>query len=85
MIIPIYAFHHDPTYFPNPDVFDPDRFSPEEVEKRTKLPFTPFIPFGEGWINIFKHKCFYQDFFSFKAHVFVSECDLECWRLKWEW
>jgi cytochrome P450 family 6 len=50
MIIPIYAFHHDPEYFPNPEVFDPDRFSPEEIVRRTSLPFTPFIPFGEGWL-----------------------------------
>jgi cytochrome P450 family 6 len=48
LIVPIYAIHHDPEYFPRPDEFDPDRFSPEQVEQRNKLDFTPFIPFGEG-------------------------------------
>lgn len=43
--IPVYALHHDPEYFPNPDVFDPERFTPEEVQKRN--PAT-YLPFGDG-------------------------------------
>ncbi|KAF2879259.1 hypothetical protein ILUMI_26905 [Ignelater luminosus] len=45
VVIPIYALHHDAEYFPNPDVFDPDRFSEENRNKQR--PFT-YIPFGEG-------------------------------------
>ncbi|XP_037910857.1 probable cytochrome P450 9f2 isoform X5 [Hermetia illucens] len=43
--IPIVGLHHDPEYFPNPDKFDPERFSPEN--KNQIQPFT-YLPFGVG-------------------------------------
>ncbi|XP_075979476.1 putative cytochrome P450 6a13 [Anticarsia gemmatalis] len=40
IIKPVYEIHHDPKYYPNPEVFDPDRFSREgEVKDMTYLPF----------------------------------------------
>lgn len=45
IIIPVQAIHHDPQYYPNPDKFDPDRFTNEAKESRPKC---TFIPFGEG-------------------------------------
>jgi cytochrome P450 family 6 len=45
LFIPVYAIHHDPEYYPNPDVFDPNRFSEEQVKARH--PYA-FLPFGEG-------------------------------------
>jgi len=44
-MIPVYAIHHDPEIYPNPDTYDPDRFLPEEVEKRHPL---SYLPFGDG-------------------------------------
>ncbi|XP_067015325.2 probable cytochrome P450 6a13 [Anabrus simplex] len=45
IIIPTYALHHDPAYYPEPARFDPERFS--EQAKAARHPFT-YLPFGEG-------------------------------------
>lgn len=43
--IPIYNYHHDPEYFPNPSVFDPERFS---EANRSRMNAAHYIPFGSG-------------------------------------
>lgn len=43
--MPIYGIHHDPEYFPNPERFDPERFSDENKGKIK--PYT-YFPFGLG-------------------------------------
>ncbi len=40
-----YAMHRLPQYFPNPDQFDPERWTPE---KEKDLPKFAYIPFGGG-------------------------------------
>lgn len=43
--VPISAFHHDPQYFPQPDQFDPERFS--ELNRGNINPAW-YMPFGAG-------------------------------------
>uniref|UniRef100_A0A1L8EGS3 Putative cytochrome p450 6a9-like protein n=1 Tax=Haematobia irritans TaxID=7368 RepID=A0A1L8EGS3_HAEIR len=45
VIIPCLCIHRDPEYYPNPDVFDPENFSPEQVANRDS---TMHMPFGDG-------------------------------------
>jgi cytochrome P450 family 6 len=45
VIIPIYAIHRDPLYYSDPDIFDPERFTEYNKEKR---PAYTYLPFGEG-------------------------------------
>jgi cytochrome P450 len=44
-LVPIYALHHDPDYFPNPEKFDPERFSDEN---RGNIKSCTYLPFGSG-------------------------------------
>lgn len=43
--IPIYALHHNPKYWPNPEQFIPERFSPQQKAKHVPC---SYLPFGNG-------------------------------------
>jgi len=43
--ISMLGLHYDPDYFPNPNKFDPERFSEENKRNR---PSCVYFPFGEG-------------------------------------
>lgn len=45
VMISILGLHHDPEYFPDPEKFEPERFSDEN--KNDIRPYT-YLPFGDG-------------------------------------
>lgn len=45
VMLPIYPIQRDPQYYPNPERFDPERFSNENKDKI--VPYT-YLPFGSG-------------------------------------
>ena len=45
VFIALLGLHRDPEYYPDPERYDPERFS--EDNKRLQKPYT-YLPFGEG-------------------------------------
>lgn len=45
VLVPIYALHLDPKYYPNPEKFDPERFNDEN---KSKILPGSYLPFGLG-------------------------------------
>jgi cytochrome P450 len=47
----LYGLHHDPTLWPDPMMFDPERFSQENVKHRNRWQFLPFLGGGRPCIG----------------------------------
>lgn len=45
VILPVYGLHHDPKHFPNPEKFDPERFS---EDNKNNIHKGAYLPFGNG-------------------------------------
>lgn len=45
MFVPIYAVHRHASIWPEPEVFDPERFAPEAIQERHRF---AYMPFGAG-------------------------------------
>lgn len=45
VVVPLVALGRDPDYHQDPELFDPERFSPKNKESITKY---AYMPFGEG-------------------------------------
>lgn len=69
--IPLYAIHHDPKIYPNPDAFIPERFNDDAIATRHPM---HYLPFGDGprnCIGIF----IYNFFLYLKNSSLKKDCD----------
>ncbi|WOI61913.1 cytochrome P450 [Streptomyces fradiae] len=68
-----YALHHNPELFPDPETFDPDRWTPERA---ARVPRGALLPFGAG-----SHKCI-GDVLALTETALVVATVAARWRLR---
>ncbi|MEM7116239.1 MAG: cytochrome P450 [Chloroflexota bacterium] len=59
-----WVMHRLPQYFPNPEVFDPERFAPE---REKEMPRYTYLPFGAG-----PRVCIGKSFAMMEAHLILA-------------
>lgn len=62
IFLPIIGMHYDHQYYPDPEKFDPERFTEENRKAR---PNYTYIPFGEGPRNCIGKSFSNSNFFSY--------------------
>ncbi|CAG5032383.1 unnamed protein product [Parnassius apollo] len=79
VMIPVWAIHHDPKYYPDPEKFDPERFS--EENKHLIKPFT-YMPFGLGVRNCLGSRFALCEvkviLYQLLLHMEISPCEKTC-------
>jgi cytochrome P450 len=68
-----YVMHHDPRYFPEPDRFDPERWSPEARETRPQF---SYFPFGGG-----PRRCIGEGF-AWMEGILLIACLAREWQMR---
>ncbi|HET8683674.1 MAG TPA: cytochrome P450 [Micromonosporaceae bacterium] len=68
-----YAVHRDPSVYPEPDVFDPDRWV---TERAKQVPRPAFVPFGAG-----SRQCIGEGFAWVEAAIVLATV-LRRWRVR---
>lgn len=53
IMVSIFGIHHDPEFYPEPKIFNPDRFSNENKRNRPNYSFLPFSQGNRNCIGIF--------------------------------
>ncbi|XP_055856026.1 uncharacterized protein LOC129919200 [Episyrphus balteatus] len=83
VFFPIFAMQRDPKYFPNPDEFDPERFS---AENKPNIPTFSFLSFGVGpracigeRLGLFQSK---MGIVNFLRGHYVEPCDKSHTKMK---
>jgi len=73
--IPVYGIHQDPQYFPDPEHYDPERFSEENKKIRHRH---SYLPFGEG-----PRMCLGKNsIIILRSHALFSEESTKQWSLR---
>lgn len=77
LVIPIHAIHNDPQYYPQPEKFDPERFSDNNRIRQNNY---IYLPFGDGPRNcignIIVEPIFKYSIFTF-SHIRYHDRELK--------
>jgi cytochrome P450 family 6 len=71
VFIALLGLHRDPEYYPDPELYDPERF--EEENKRLQKPYT-YLPFGDG-----PHNCIGNVFVYVSLQLLQHEVPCITW------